>query len=323
VPRERHGGQPGCHCGEPGRHRLGRHDRGRAPVRCRPTHQVGDVHLSAAPRVGIDDEDSAATHPASRRAGAPKVSRTTHTGMPLSEAFGAFGRFAGQDVFVAPDEAVRETAARQTAARQPAAPTTPRVAVLIPLYNQTAFLPRALESLLGQRESAWEAVVLDDGSADPAEVADVVSAARDPRIRLIRSPSNRGLGATLNAGLDATAAELVAYLPADDVWFAEHLSRMIGAFADHAVVLARAALAEASGTDYAQLVQVAHRRVDDRWIERSELESDDLDRLYWARVSRRGRCVETRTRHLLLDPPSRTAVPRAAGGLRRRAQRVP
>ncbi len=98
---------------------------------------------------------------------------------------------------------------------------------------------------------------------------------------------------TLNAALNATTAPVVAYLPADDVWFPDHLAALLECLADPGVVLARSALAEPADTSYAQLVQVAHRRTGDRWAERAELESDDLDRLMWARVRARGRRADT------------------------------
>lgn len=43
----------------------------------------------------------------------------------------------------------------------------PRVAVLVPVHDQAAYLPRALDSLLTQQAVDWEAVVLDDGSPEP------------------------------------------------------------------------------------------------------------------------------------------------------------
>jgi glycosyltransferase involved in cell wall biosynthesis len=171
--------------------------------------------------------------------------------------------------------------------------TPTRIAVLLPVHDQAAFLPRALESLLAQRTTAWEAVVLDDGSPDPAAVAAVVAGPADERIRLERRPDNRGLGATLNAGLAITSAPLIAYLPADDVWFGDHLVALLDCLADPGVVLARSALVEPAGTRYDQLVQVAHRRTADRWTERAELEADDLDRLMWTRVRARGRTADT------------------------------
>jgi Glycosyl transferase family 2 len=169
----------------------------------------------------------------------------------------------------------------------------PVVSVLVPVHDQAAFLPRALDGLLAQSVTGWEALVLDDGSPDPGAVADVVAGAGDARVRLHREPRNRGLGATLNTGLAAATADVVAYLPADDVWFPDHLAALLGCLADPAVVLARSALAEPSGTAYDQLVQVAHRRTPDRWTERAELESDDLDRLMWTRVRVRGASADT------------------------------
>jgi glycosyl transferase family 2 len=197
--------------------------------------------------------------------------------------------------------------------------SAPRVAVLVPVHDQAAFLPRALDGLLAQSAGDWTAVVLDDGSPDPDAVAAVVGAAADERVRLLRWPRNRGLGATLNAGLDAVSAPVVAYLPADDVWAPGHLGALLDRLADPAVVLARSGLAEPAGTGYEQLVQVAHRRTGDRWTERAELESDDLGRLMWDRLRARGPTADTGrvtcswTRH----PGQRSAAIResADGGL--------
>ncbi|MFQ1001290.1 glycosyltransferase [Modestobacter sp. SSW1-42] len=171
--------------------------------------------------------------------------------------------------------------------------TGPQVAVLVPVHDQSAWLPRALDGLLAQEVSDWEAVVLDDGSPDPSAVTAVVTALGDPRVRLVAWPDNRGLGATLNAGLDAAAAPVVAYLPADDVWAPDHLTALLGALEDPAVALARSGLTEPADTPYAQLVQVAHRRTAHRWTERAELEADDLDRLHWSQVSAAGRTADT------------------------------
>ena len=191
------------------------------------------------------------------------------------------------------------------------------VGVLVPVYDQAAFLPRALEGLLAQSLGDWTALVVDDGSPDAAAVAAVVSGLADPRVRLVRSPDNRGLGATLNSGLGALTTPLVAYLPADDVWSPDHLAALLGCLAEPDVVLARSGLAEPSDTAYAQLVQVAHRVTAERWTERASLESDDLGRLMWDRLPGRtadtGRVTCSWTRH----PGQRSAALRESrdGGL--------
>lgn len=192
---------------------------------------------------------------------------------------------------------------------------TPRVAVVVPVHDQAAFLPRALGSLLAQDVRDWEAVVVDDGSSD-----DVRSAVPDDaRIRVVRHDANRGLGAALNTGLRRTSAPLIAYLPADDAWYPDHLARLLPLLEDapledapledappeHGVredapledgpcegaVLATTGVQWAGGVAHGpveghglQLVQVAHRRTGDTWTERDELESDDLGLLLLDRL---------------------------------------
>ncbi len=171
----------------------------------------------------------------------------------------------------------------------------PRVCVLMPTFNQAAFLARAVGSLLAQTIPEWELVVIDDGCTDdtPAVVKPFLT---DARIRCHRLPSNHGLGAALNAGLALSRAPLIAYLPSDDLYDHDHLARLLAVMADPEVVLAwsgvrhhgRAASTSAPPGHDLQLVQVMHRRTNDRWVERDELESNDLERLFWAALRQRG-----------------------------------
>ena len=205
--------------------------------------------------------------------------------------------------------------------------SAPRVAVLVPVHDQAAFLPRALGSLLAQDVPDFECVVVDDGSTDGPRVPD------DPRLRSVRHAENRGLGAALNTALDATAAPVVAYLPADDVWDADHLSALLAVLdADADVDLVssgvrwqRGQALEAPEDAGLQLVQVAHRRTGQRWPERDELEADDLELLMWRHLPARaatGRVTCTWTDH----PGQRSRAIResADGGLNvfRRRYRV-
>ncbi len=166
----------------------------------------------------------------------------------------------------------------------------------MPVFDQRSFILRALESLLRQTLSDWELLIVDDGSTDG--VADALSGFRgDGRIRYRRLQENRGLGAALNAGLAAARGSLIAYLPADDVYYAEHLALLAGRLeAQPAAALSYSGMrhhynrfSDGQIDGYPlQLVQVMHRRTDDRWIERDELVTDDLERMLWARLRRKG-----------------------------------
>jgi len=168
----------------------------------------------------------------------------------------------------------------------------PAVSVLMPTFEQAGFIGRALTSLQAQTLHNWEALVVDDGSRDGTAAA-VSPFLADPRIRYVRLDRNEGLGRALNAALDAGTAPLVAYLPSDDVFYPRHLALLAGALAAASdAVLAFSGMrhhynrwseGQLAGSCL-QLVQVMHRRTGLRWTERAELESDDLDRLFWARL---------------------------------------
>ncbi|MFL6672678.1 MAG: glycosyltransferase family 2 protein [Massilia sp.] len=173
---------------------------------------------------------------------------------------------------------------------------TPRVSVLMPTFEQAHFICRALDSLLAQTLADWEALVIDDGSLDHTLEA-VAPWLADQRIRYVRLAHNAGLGAALNAGLNQAQGPLVAYLPSDDVYYREHLEQLAACLDNTpAAVLAcsglrhhynRSAPGKIPGS-WLQLVQCMHRRTAQRWIERAELESDDLERLFWSRLREGG-----------------------------------
>jgi hypothetical protein len=183
---------------------------------------------------------------------------------------------------------------------QPAAAAPPLVSVVVPTYLQARFLPRALDSLLAQDLQSWEAIVVDDGSPD--DTAHVLQPfLADARIRCIRLASNTGLGHAINTGLDSARGELLAYLPSDDVFFGGHLRELAACLAhDPAAVLAYSGLrhhynkrAPGQVGGWLQLVQCMHRKTVLRWTERDELESDDLERLFWRRLRETGRFTGT------------------------------
>jgi hypothetical protein len=183
---------------------------------------------------------------------------------------------------------------------QPDTAAPPLVSVVVPTYLQARFLPRALDSLLAQSLSSWEAIVVDDGSPDDTAAA-LAPFLDDPRIRRIRLSSNGGLGHALNTGLHEARGELVAYLPSDDVVYRDHLHDLAASLAQHPdAVLAYSGLrhhynrsAPGQLGAWLQLVQCMHRATPLRWTERAELESDDLDRLFWQRLRGAGRFVGT------------------------------
>jgi glycosyltransferase involved in cell wall biosynthesis len=96
------------------------------------------------------------------------------------------------------------------------AATTPLVGVVIPCFNQAAFLFDCLNSLMAQTEVRWQAIVVDDCSRE--DVIDrIVASYHDSRVSSIRHRHNEGLAESRNTGLRATAAPYLLPLDADDL----------------------------------------------------------------------------------------------------------
>ena len=109
---------------------------------------------------------------------------------------------------------------------------TPRVSVIVPLYNKAAFVRRALDSIAAQTFADFETIVVDDGSTDGGER--VVAEYGDARFRLV-SQRNVGPGAARNRGISEAAGEFIAFLDADDEWLPDYLEecvRLLEKFSD-------------------------------------------------------------------------------------------
>ncbi|RVT98682.1 glycosyltransferase [Rhodovarius crocodyli] len=106
----------------------------------------------------------------------------------------------------------------------------PRVSIVMPCLNRAHRMRRAIDSVLAQGFADWELLVVDDGSTDDS--AAVAEAYADPRIRLLRHPERRGVGAARNTALAAARGEFIAYLDTDNWWDPRYLGAMLGALAN-------------------------------------------------------------------------------------------
>jgi len=98
---------------------------------------------------------------------------------------------------------------------------TPAVSVLMSVHDGAPSVAEAVASVLSQTAGDLELIVVDDGSADATP--DLLAAARDPRVRVVRQ-ERTGLTRALNRALGLARAPLVARLDADDVALPERLA---------------------------------------------------------------------------------------------------
>lgn len=89
------------------------------------------------------------------------------------------------------------------------------VTILIPAYNVASFLPKCLDTVLGQTYSDLQVIVVDDGSKDDTLAVANAYAAKDARIEVYHQ-ENQGVAATRNHLLDRVKGNWVLFVDADD-----------------------------------------------------------------------------------------------------------
>jgi len=92
---------------------------------------------------------------------------------------------------------------------------TPKVSVIIPVYNTGEYLNQCLDSLLNQTLQNIEIICVDDGSTDNSLEILRRYCEKDRRMNII-SVENKGAGAARNIGLEKATGEYLSFLDADD-----------------------------------------------------------------------------------------------------------
>ena len=102
---------------------------------------------------------------------------------------------------------------------------TPKVSVIVPVYNTSAYLRECLDSIINQTLKEIEVICVDDGSTDGS--LDILKeyAKKDKRFTII-TQQNTSAGAARNAGLVVAKGEYLSFLDSDDFFAPEMLEEM-------------------------------------------------------------------------------------------------
>lgn len=139
-----------------------------------------------------------------------------------------------------------------------------KVSIIVPCYNQAAYLPETLDSVLAQTYTDWECIIVNDGSPDNTGEVARRYVAKDARFKYIEQ-SNQGPAAARNNGIENSCGEFVLPLDADDLIAPSYLEKAVAVFAQNADTKLVYCKADKFGL------------VNEPWV----LEDYDYDRFIW------------------------------------------
>jgi glycosyltransferase involved in cell wall biosynthesis len=104
-----------------------------------------------------------------------------------------------------------------------------KLSVIVPCFNSAETLPDAVESIYRQEPGmAFDVTLVDDGSTDSTYDVMRELAAKHPRMKLLRHPSNLGGGAARNTAAANSDGDLIFCVDSDDILGQDCLRNLIG-----------------------------------------------------------------------------------------------
>lgn len=101
----------------------------------------------------------------------------------------------------------------------------PLVTIIMPTFNRAAIISHSINSVLNQSYSAFELIIIDDGSTD--ETDKVIMNYKDPRLKYKKNDKNLGVSAARNIGLNEATGDYIFFLDSDNRWKNNFLQTMI------------------------------------------------------------------------------------------------
>lgn len=100
--------------------------------------------------------------------------------------------------------------------------SSPDVSIIVPSYNCLAYLEACCASVQAQGLDDYELIIIDDGSTDGSWEYLQQAASTNPHLCIYRA-ERIGVGAARNLGVSIARAKYIAFLDADDTWYAGKL----------------------------------------------------------------------------------------------------
>jgi len=89
------------------------------------------------------------------------------------------------------------------------------ISIVVPVYKVEQYLSQCIESIIGQKFTDWELLLVDDGSPDKSGTICDKYVEKDKRIHVIHK-ENGGVSSARNLGIKEAKGEWIIFVDADD-----------------------------------------------------------------------------------------------------------
>ena len=93
-----------------------------------------------------------------------------------------------------------------------------KFSIVIACFNSSNFIPKTIESILGQSYQNFEILFVDDGSTDNSLSIIRKYSKNDKRIKVLKNTINQGVSVTRNKALENVTGQYICFLDCDDWW---------------------------------------------------------------------------------------------------------
>lgn len=105
---------------------------------------------------------------------------------------------------------------------------TPKISVIVPVYNAEQYLNQCIESIINQTFTDYELVLIDDGSTDGSATICQSYARVNPNITVI-TQKNIGVSETRNRGMKRAKGQWITFVDSDDYVAPDYLETLFKA----------------------------------------------------------------------------------------------
>ena len=104
----------------------------------------------------------------------------------------------------------------------------PMFSVIVPTFNRSKLLRRAIQSVFQQTYDNWELIIIDNYSEDNS--LEVISSFDQSKIKLLQIKNNGVIGTSRNLGIKNAKGNYLAFLDSDDWWKKNKLQTSLSFF---------------------------------------------------------------------------------------------